>query len=88
MKYFILILLTTVVMACAGSELPEAGSADVALFKKKCTTCHSWPHPGRHTREEWDHYLSLMESHMDKKGIPFSDEEKQVIQNYLYRNAR
>jgi hypothetical protein len=88
MKILIPILIAAAVMACAGSQLPEAGTADVALFKKKCTTCHSWPHPARHTKEEWDHYLPLMESHMKKRGIPFSAEEKQVIQGYLYRNAR
>jgi cytochrome c5 len=78
----------TVVSACAGQQLPEAGTADVELFKKKCTTCHSWPHPARHTKEEWDHYLPLMETHMKKRGVPFPPEEKQIIRNYLHRNAR
>jgi len=88
MKYLFSIMLAITVTACAGSQLPEAGTADVELFKKKCTTCHSWPHPARHSKEEWDHYLPRMELHMKKKGIPFSAEEKQVIQGYLYRNAR
>jgi len=88
MKYLIPVLMTAAVTACAGSPLPEAGTADADLYMKKCTTCHSWPHPARHTKEEWDHYLFLMESHMKKRGIPFSPEEKRVIQGYLYRNAR
>ena len=88
MKVFIVLLLTSTMMACGGGQLPEAGTPDVDLFIKKCTVCHSWPHPARHTPVEWDHYLTLMESHMKKKGIPFPVEEKQVIKNYLYRNAR
>lgn len=86
--YLLLFLLLSPIIACAGAGLPEAGTADAALYKKKCTACHSWPHPGRHTRVEWDHYLGLMEAHMEKKGIPFSPEEKQIIQSYLYRHAR
>lgn len=88
MKFFFALLIAAALSACGGGQLPEAGTADVDLYLKKCTACHSWPHPARHTRVEWDHYLSLMEAHMQKKGIPFSAEEKQVIQSYLYRNAR
>jgi len=89
MKHYMLSLLMMVpILACAGAGLPEAGTGDAELFMKKCTTCHSWPHPARHTKVEWDHYLGLMDSHMKEKGIPFSTQEKQVIQSYLYRNAR
>ncbi len=89
MKHYLFsFLILAPILACAGAGLPEAGTADADLYLKKCTTCHSWAHPGRHTKVEWDHYLGLMESHMDKEGIPFSPEEKQVIQSYLYRNAR
>jgi hypothetical protein len=88
MKTFFSLLIVLTVMACGGGQLPEAGTADVDLYLKRCTVCHSWPHPARHTPEEWDHYLALMESHMHKKGISFPAGEKQVIKEYLYRNAR
>ena len=81
-------LLTSTLMACGGGQLPEAGTQDAELFMQKCTVCHSWPHPARHTRGEWGHYLALMEAHMQAKGIPFPEDEKKVITNYLYRNAR
>jgi cytochrome c5 len=81
-------LITSTIMACGGGQLPESGTSDVELFTKKCTVCHSWPHPARHTPAEWDHYLALMEEHMKNKGIPFPPDEKQIIKNYLYRNAR
>lgn len=87
-QYWIALVILPTMMACGGGQLPEAGTPDVDLYLKKCTVCHSWPHPARHTKGEWDHYLVLMESHMKKKKIPFSAEEKQVIKGYLYRNAR
>jgi hypothetical protein len=87
-KIIISILLPAVITACGGGQLPEAGTPDVDLYLKKCTVCHSWPHPARHTKSEWDHYLALMESHMKEKKIPFSPEDKKVIKSYLYRNAR
>lgn len=73
---------------CSGNPLPEAGSADEQLFRNKCTACHSWPHPQRHTAVEWDHYLKVMEGHMKKKNIAFTETEKETIRNYLHRNAR
>lgn len=68
--------------------LPESGTADAKLYKEKCTACHSWAHPGRHTPDEWNHYLKLMESHMQKKGIALTESERETIRNYLHRNAR
>jgi hypothetical protein len=74
--------------ACAGTQIPEAGSPAAELFLTKCTTCHSWPHPKRHTAREWDHYLGLMEENMQRENIEFSQAEKETIRNYLYRNSR
>ncbi len=88
LKNIVLALITSTMMACGGGQLPEAGTPDVDLYMKRCTVCHSWPHPARHTPAEWDHYLVLMESHMQKKGIAFPAEEKKIIKSYLHRNAR
>ena len=74
--------------SCGAGSLPEEGSPDVALFRNKCTTCHSWPHPKRHNVREWNHYLTLMETHMKSRGIPFEPQEKEIIRAYLHRNAR
>lgn len=74
--------------SCAGSSLPEEGSPDEALFRSKCTVCHSWPHPGRHSAREWDHYLKLMDTHMQKRGFSLEPEERETIRAYLHRNAR
>jgi len=73
--------------SCAGS-LPEEGSADVALFRNKCTVCHSWPHPRRHNVREWDHYLKIMNTHMENRGLSIEPQEMETIRAYLHRNAR
>ncbi len=74
--------------SCAGGSLPEEGSPDETLFRSKCTVCHSWPHPGRHNAREWDHYLTLMDTHMQKRGFSLEPEERETIRAYLHRNAR
>jgi hypothetical protein len=74
--------------SCGAGSLPEEGSADVALFRNKCTVCHSWPHPRRHNVREWDHYLKIMETHMENRGLPIEPQEMETIRAYLHRNAR
>ncbi len=79
-------MLMVCLTGCAG--LPEEGTADQAVYMKQCTQCHSWPHPGRHSKEEWDGILVWMESIMQEKDIAFSSEDKSTIRAYLHRNAR
>ncbi|MDH5764216.1 MAG: cytochrome C [Nitrospinota bacterium] len=74
--------------SCAAGSLPEEGSPDVALFRNKCTVCHSWPHPRRHNTREWDHYLKLMEGHMKNREISIERQDMETIRAYLHRNAR
>lgn len=87
---FMMILPAAVLLTAAGclGGLPEAGTADAKLYQEKCTACHRWAHPKRHTAQEWDHYLELMESHMQKKNMSLSAGERDAIRNYLHRNAR
>lgn len=84
-------ILTAVVLglwSCGAGSLPEEGSADVALFRNKCTVCHSWPHPKRHNVREWDHYLKIMEGHMKNRGLSIEPGDMETIRAYLHRNAR
>ncbi len=74
--------------SCGAGSLPEEGTPDVALFRNKCTVCHSWPHPRRHNVREWNHYLKVMETHMKNRGVPFEPQEMETIRAYLHRNAR
>ena len=88
-RFFLILILTGWLVGCSGTQnIPEAQTADGQLFLAKCTQCHSWPHPSRHTASEWDHYLGVMEAHMKNKGLPYSENEKKTIRDYLHRNAR
>ncbi|MBT3368610.1 MAG: cytochrome c [Nitrospina sp.] len=68
--------------------MPEPESPGARLFKQRCTQCHGLPGPKRHTPEQWSHLLILMESFMRERDITFPDQEKKLIQDYLFRNAR
>lgn len=84
----ILTAVTLGLFSCGAGSLPEEGSPDVALFRNKCTVCHSWPHPKRHNVREWNHYLKIMETHMKNRGVPYEPQEMEIIRAYLHRNAR
>ena len=90
-SFFWALILTTAALGlgnCGAGSLPEEGSAGEVMFRNKCTVCHSWPHPKRHNVREWDHYLTLMETHMKNRGLSFELEEKEIIRAYLHKNAR
>lgn len=72
----------------ATQTIPEPESPGAKLYLKKCTQCHGLPGPTRHTPEQWDHLLVLMESFMDQKNLAFSADDKKLIRDYLHRNAR
>lgn len=88
-----LILLPAILLAggCAGGStvIPDAETANARLYTEKCGSCHAVPHPGRNTAQEWVHLLALMEQRMAERNMPpFTDDERQVLQNYLQANAR
>jgi cytochrome c5 len=68
--------------------IPEPESPGAKLYLKKCTQCHGLPAPQRHTAEQWDHLLVMMESFMGQKNLAFPEDEKKLIRGYLHRNAR
>ena len=90
-KMIALPILLWFITGCAGTgtpAIPEADSSEAKLFLNKCTQCHSWPHPDRHTPTEWDHYLNLMEKRMAEKSLDFSKEDREIIRGYLRKHAR
>ena len=79
------------IASCASvlhQSMPEEGSAELGLLKKKCTICHGLPHPKRHTASEWDNLLIMMTERMREKQVPHTPEEIRQIKSYLQRNAR
>ncbi len=90
MKLYFAVVLGLFLAACAtgGAAIPEPESAGAKLFLTKCTVCHSWPHPARHSAGEWDHYLDLMETEMEKRKMAFAKNDKESIRAYLHKHAR
>ncbi len=90
MKLFFAIVLGLLLAACAtgGAAIPEPESDGAKVFLAKCTKCHSWPHPSRHSEGEWDHYLDLMGTEMEKRNMKFAKDDKESIRAYLHKHAR
>jgi len=87
-KALLMILLSLFVISCAGTQtIPEPDSPGAKLFQERCTQCHGLPGTKRHTPEQWDHLLVMMESFMQEKSIEFPDQEKKLIRDYLHRHA-
>ena len=85
------VALFLVIASCASvshQSMPEEGSTELGLLKKKCTICHGLPHPKRHTASEWDNLLIMMTERMREKQVPHTPEEIRQIKSYLQRNAR
>ncbi|MBC8286614.1 MAG: cytochrome c [Nitrospinae bacterium] len=68
--------------------MPEPESPGARLYQERCTRCHGLPSPKRHTSEQWGHLLVMMEDFMLEKNIDFPVQEKEMIRDYLYRNAK
>ncbi len=84
-----IVLLSLFLVACAGTQtIPEPESPGAKLYQERCTQCHGLPGPTRHTPEQWDHLLVMMEGFMKEKNIAFPASERKMIRDYLYRNAR
>jgi len=79
------------IASCASvshQSMPEEGSSELGLLKKKCTICHGLPHPKRHTASEWGNLLIMMTERMNEKNISYTSVEMNQIKSYLQRNAR
>jgi len=84
-------LVSIILIACAGKAtvIPNATSQDAKVFYSRCGTCHSVPHPKRHTFEQWKHILAVMEKQMEDRGVnPLTRDEREAILRYLKDNAR
>ena len=89
-KAFLLITLLTLT-ACAGrpTPIPDAESANAKIYSMKCGQCHSVPHPRRHTFEQWEHMVEVMEQQMKHREMKaLTRESKKAILEYLKANGR
>jgi hypothetical protein len=90
---FLLVALSflSLLVGCAGSPtpIPEAKSSAALLYRERCTTCHSIPHPKRHRYGEWKVIVEVMETHMKERQFPpLTDEERLSILGYLESHSR
>ncbi len=78
-------------ISCAGQMTPIPGmeSNDAKLYSDKCSSCHSLPHPKRHTFKQWEHIVAAMEKEVKHKEMPpLTKNETSAILNYLKKYAR
>ncbi len=86
---FVLIVGLFYIGGCSTIQIiPEPDSPGAKLYIEKCTQCHGLPGPKRHTSEQWDHVLVMMSGFMNQRGLPFPENEKKLIRDYLHRNGR
>jgi hypothetical protein len=86
---FVLIVGLFYIGGCSTIQtIPEPDSLGAKLYIEKCTQCHGLPGPKRHTSEQWDHVLVMMSGFMNQRGLPFPENEKKLIRDYLHRNGR
>ena len=86
---FVLIVGLFYIGGCSTTQIiPEPDSLGAKLYIEKCTQCHGLPGPKRHTSEQWDHVLVMMSGFMNQRGLPFPENEKKLIRDYLHRNGR
>jgi hypothetical protein len=86
-----MLFFSAVLIGCAGSPtpIPDSASRGALTFAKRCSACHSLPHPKRHRYAEWRVIVDVMEVHMREKRIaPLTAEERTLILGYLKGNSR
>ena len=91
MKKIEILVISALLAACADkpTPIPDATSSAGELYAAKCGSCHSIPHPKRHSLGQWEHMIGLMEKQMKQKGMtPLSEEERSALFDYLKRNSR
>ena len=67
--------------------IPEPESLGARLYQERCTQCHGLPGVTRHTPEQWDFLLVMMDDFMKQKNINFPNQEKELIRVDLHRIA-
>ncbi|MEK9629144.1 MAG: cytochrome c [Nitrospinota bacterium] len=86
---FVLVCILFFGVGCSTTQtIPESESPGAKVYVKTCTKCHGLPGPTRHTAEQWDNIIVMMNGFMDQRGITFPEADKQLIRDYLRRNAR
>jgi len=74
--------------ACQQRPLPEAGTDAEQVYAQRCGQCHTAYDPHSMTPAMWDAQVGLMDGKIRDAGMPpLSAEQRQIILEYLTRNA-
>lgn len=90
-KHGLLLGASVGLLACAAklTPIPDNTSVEAMTYQAKCNLCHALPHPKRHTSEEWQHLLVIMEQRMqERKFKKLNKQERDEIITYLNKHAR
>jgi len=85
-----LALATFIFIALAGCQqpLPDQDSYAGRLYKRRCGQCHQPYNPHAMTAAMWEVQVPKMEEKIRQAGLPpLETAQKQVILDYLARNA-
>ncbi len=72
-------------------SIPEPESPTAKIYTKKCSRCHSVPHPKSHTYKEWECYFELIKIYADNKATSpniISESEKEDLLRYLKKHSK
>ena len=74
--------------ACHARALPEADSDAARTYMKRCGMCHRAYDPRSMTSAMWQTQVELMDTKIRQAGMePLSADQRQIILDYLTRNA-
>ncbi|MBF0275698.1 MAG: hypothetical protein HQK84_10760 [Nitrospinae bacterium] len=70
-------------------QIPEPDSMEAQLFSERCSSCHSLPHPQRHTFEQWKQVVSIMQIRMKERDFQqLEKNEESAILAYLKKHSQ
>lgn len=90
MKRFITISLILIISNTGFSKtrIPDPNSPGGKILLSQCKICHATPHPKRFKFQQWMHTLDMMEQFMQKKQLRFTQEDREILNEYFQKHSR
>ena len=88
-QIFTLLILSVLALFFNGcvtlQKLPEERSADAQVYIKRCSTCHTIPHPSRLNFHHWKDKIAVMKN----KQMPvIKAKEKESVLSYIKTQSK
>jgi hypothetical protein len=65
---------------CSNNAIAPEITGGRALYSSKCVSCHRLLPPEDYSADSWEHYV-------DKYGKKMTDDQKQIVLNYLLQES-